>query len=229
MDREGVEPFEPPLLLAAATTTARLLRRAVSYPARARNIGSGSRASPSISRGGRSTQQATAPVVGGSRPLSRPAEAGRCFLSHSPTLRPWIVRRRMRIRVVRTSYVEGLWSPSRRSLPENRQAKADAYSQRSFPTRSAAGLSLSGGASIRTLSSQAGHHPSVRCSRFASETTKATLPDRPRCEAPVRMVPSAHASLRGRRCRRAGARRPRAGSSTVSPWRPRPSRRGSWV
>jgi len=32
-----------------------------------------------------------APPVGPwSRPLSRPAEAERCFLCHSPTLRPWI-------------------------------------------------------------------------------------------------------------------------------------------
>jgi hypothetical protein len=35
--------------------------------------------------------------AGASRALSRPREAGRCFPSRSPTLRPWIADRRLRI------------------------------------------------------------------------------------------------------------------------------------
>ncbi len=48
------------------------------------------------------------------------------------------------------SCVEGLWSPSLRGGVGKEQAKADAYCQRVFPARSTEGLSLSGGASIRS-------------------------------------------------------------------------------
>ena len=59
-------------------------------------------APPSISpTSGRSTQLRSS----GASCVSRGPEAMRCFLSHSPTLRPWIVRGR-------ASYVEGLWSPA---------------------------------------------------------------------------------------------------------------------
>ena len=50
----------------------------------------------------------------------------------------------------RTSYVEELWSPSLARSRENAQAKAHAYSQRYFQRDDAEGLSLSGGASIRS-------------------------------------------------------------------------------
>jgi hypothetical protein len=160
--------------------------------------------------------------------MSRTAVAERCFLSHSPTLRPWIACRRLRELAMTVVLRGGALEPEPLPLPENAQAKADTYSQRAFSCRSAEGLSLSGGASIRTVSSQAGHHPFVRCSGSRPETTKATLPDRPRVEAPVRMVPSAHASLRGRSYCRAGARPRRAGSSTGRPRGRWPSRRRSY-
>jgi hypothetical protein len=49
---------------------------------------------PSPERPGRSTQQASAARrATARRSLSRPAEAGRCFPCHSPTLRPWIAGR----------------------------------------------------------------------------------------------------------------------------------------
>jgi hypothetical protein len=55
-----------------------------------------SRASPSTSRHGRSTQQASTTCRAWLPPLSRPLEAKRCFLCHSPTLRPWIRDSRLR-------------------------------------------------------------------------------------------------------------------------------------
>src|SRR5439155_17122006 len=51
------------------------------------------------------------------RRRSTQCESELCFLSHSLTLRPWIL-----------SYVEGLWSPALR----NSQAKAAAYSAASI-------------------------------------------------------------------------------------------------
>jgi hypothetical protein len=54
--------------------------------------------------------------------MSPPAHAERCFPSHSPTLRPWIVC----VRVTRASYVEELWSPSLVAPSLNSHAKANA-------------------------------------------------------------------------------------------------------
>jgi hypothetical protein len=57
--------------------------------------------------------------------MTRPAEAKRCFPSHSPTLRPWIANRRVRL----SSYVEGFWSP----IPERLSGKAHAKAHAPFP------------------------------------------------------------------------------------------------
>ena len=57
--------------------------------------------------------------------MTRPAEAERCFPSHSPTLRPWIANRRVRL----SSYVEGLWSP----IPERLSGKAHAKAHAPIP------------------------------------------------------------------------------------------------
>jgi hypothetical protein len=54
--------------------------------------------------------------------MTRLAGAKRCFPSHSPTLRPWIVDRRVRS----PSYVEGLWSPSLVRLSGKAHAKVHA-------------------------------------------------------------------------------------------------------
>src|SRR5919197_3996990 len=66
----------------------------------------------------------------GSRPLSRPAEAEQCFLSHSPTLRPWIADRRLRISAAVAVLRGGALEPDPHHLLGKAQAKADAYSQR---------------------------------------------------------------------------------------------------
>src|SRR3954463_10626680 len=69
-----------------------------------------------------------------------------------------------------SSYVEECWSPSL-AAPAKLQAKANANSRAQFSARSAEVLSLSGGASIRTCLSQAGHHLS---SSFGAESPWST-------------------------------------------------------
>ena len=91
----------------------------------------GRRAPPSIPARRRSAQQANAGCGSWSRPVSRPPESERCFLCHSPTLRPWIVVQRLRGRHS-TSYVEGLWSPSLGARRGKTKAKADANASVSF-------------------------------------------------------------------------------------------------
>jgi hypothetical protein len=57
--------------------------------------------------------------------MSRPATlAGRCFLSRSPTLRPWICPS--------ASYVEGFWSPSLSTCLEISTLKHTQIFQRYF-------------------------------------------------------------------------------------------------
>src|SRR4051812_31142467 len=70
-----------------------------------------------------------------------------------------------------SSYVEECWSPSL-AAPEKLQAKAHANSRSQFRARSAEGLSLSGGASIRTYFSQAGHHLSSSSGTGSPWSTK---------------------------------------------------------
>jgi hypothetical protein len=53
-------------------------------------------------------------------------QAERCFLSHSPTLRPWIAARRMRTAGQTSSYVEEPRSPTLACLLAKWQAKANA-------------------------------------------------------------------------------------------------------
>src|SRR5215203_1330272 len=65
--------------------------------------------------------------------MSRTAAAERCFLSHSPTLRPWIACRRLRELAMTVVLRGGALEPEPPSIPENVQAKADTYSQRAFP------------------------------------------------------------------------------------------------
>jgi hypothetical protein len=60
------------------------------------------------------------------------------------------------------SYVEELWSPSLAHGSANGQAKADAYRLAHLQRGYAEGLSLSGGASIRSRASQAEHHLGFR-------------------------------------------------------------------
>jgi hypothetical protein len=61
--------------------------------------------------------------------MTRPAQAERCFSSHSPTLRPWIAR----VRVTPASYVEGHWSPSlRRSFRKIDRLKQTLFAGRFF-------------------------------------------------------------------------------------------------
>jgi hypothetical protein len=83
------------------------------------------------------------------KPMSRPAEAERCFPSHSPTLRPWIDDRSGTI----TSYVEELWSPIPGRFRKKCTLKHTRYFLRYLQRRSTENLSLSGGASIRPTSS----------------------------------------------------------------------------
>jgi hypothetical protein len=82
------------------------------------------------------------PSIPPRREIDAAARSEPGFPSHSPTLRPWIA--------CTASYVEELWSPSLGRCPEKWQAKAHAYSPAQFSARSAEGLSLSGGASIRS-------------------------------------------------------------------------------
>jgi hypothetical protein len=56
------------------------------------------------------------------------------------------------------SCVEELWSPMPHASAEKAQAKAQLYLQALFSSANAEGLSLSGGASIRSRASQAEHH-----------------------------------------------------------------------
>jgi hypothetical protein len=53
-------------------------------------------------------------------------------------------------RVRTASYVEGFWSPSLVRSDENGRLKQTLIAQRPFSARSTEGLSLSGGASIRS-------------------------------------------------------------------------------
>jgi hypothetical protein len=115
---------------------------------------------------GRSTQVRASP------PLSRADRAERCCPSHSPTLRPWIAGRR------RPSW-RGFGARARGVLLQNVQAKANAFIPASYLQLSAARLSLSGGASIRSLSPSDVHHLCA-IESVASERKKATLLGRPR-------------------------------------------------
>ena len=112
----------------------------------------------------------------GSRPLSRPAAAERCCPCHSPALRPWIDVRRLCTGDGTPSYVEELWSPSLWRAPRKPQAKADAYSQRSFPGLRAEGLSLSGGASIRPRACSSWASPFVLRSLSRLRNDEGDLP-----------------------------------------------------
>src|SRR5436305_13574024 len=97
----------------------------------------------------RSTQQAR------SLPLSRSASAERCFPSHSPTLRPWIVDR---LRRWSASYVKELWSPSLARHSEKRQAKAHANYLRSFQRQAPRVFLSRAGPRFDLELVQAGHH-----------------------------------------------------------------------
>ena len=97
----------------------------------------------------RSTQQRACSASDARRVSFSPAE--RCFLSHSPTLLPWIAAppdAHSRIGV--SSYVEEPWSPNLGVRSKKCRQKLTHNYQRYFTTRHAEGLSLSGGASIRS-------------------------------------------------------------------------------
>src|SRR6266568_8356219 len=110
-----------------------------------------SRASPSIPRVAGDRRSRRAPPVGPwSRPLSRPAEAERCFLCHSPTLRPWITDHWVRMCAVVAVLRGGALEPEPQTLLlENCRLKQTLIASVYFQ-RDAEGLSLSGGASIRS-------------------------------------------------------------------------------
>src|SRR6266540_1349702 len=85
-----------------------------------------------------------------SRSLSRPPEAERCFLCHSPTLRPWITDRWLRTCAVVDVLRGGALEPEPRALSlEKRRLKQTLIASVYFQ-HNAEGLSLSGGASIRS-------------------------------------------------------------------------------
>ena len=65
--------------------------------------------------------------------MARPAEAGRCFPSRSPTLRPWIAGRRLRSARRSPSYVEELWSPSLTRVVKNDRLKPTQITGVHFP------------------------------------------------------------------------------------------------
>ena len=107
--------------------------------------------------------------------VTRRPWALRCCPSHSPALRPWIARRRMRDRnadVLRGGALE----PGARVASENAQAKAAVTWTASFtaPKRAGTFLSEAGPRFLLELL-QAEHHLVVRVLCFASGTTKATL------------------------------------------------------
>jgi hypothetical protein len=109
--------------------------------------------------------------------MSHPAHAKRCFSSHSPTLRPWIARHSRDAGVLRGGVLEpeppALFLRNRRlkqTLISSAISQAEA--QRVF-------LSQAGPRFVLDLL-QAGHHPRLFASCFASETTKATRLGRPR-------------------------------------------------
>src|SRR5215212_3846339 len=99
--------------------------------------------------------------------MSRAAEAATMF--SEPLANPSTLDRRPSACATGVSVVlrGGALEPEPRASQENSQAKAHAYCQASFPWRDAEGLSLSGGASIRTGAFQAEHHLFVRrCCRL---------------------------------------------------------------
>src|SRR5438094_7464834 len=110
-----------------------------------------SHASPSISRVTGDRRSRRAPPFGPlSRPLSRPAEAERCFLCHSPTLRPWITDHWLRMCAVVAVLRGGALEPEPQTPQlENRRLKQTLIASVYFQL-DAEGLSLSGGASIRS-------------------------------------------------------------------------------
>jgi hypothetical protein len=109
----------------------------------------------------------------------RAPDAERCFLCHSPTLRPWIVPRQLRCRRW-TSYVEGLWSPSLAQALLNSQAKADAYRLTHFYARTPRVFLSQAGPQFGLVLLQAEHHLGIRRRLIAFRTKKATPLGRPR-------------------------------------------------
>ena len=139
----------------------------------------------------------------------------RCCPSHSPTLRPWIGRRRLRDRPVVRPTWRGIGAGASGAMAKMRRQKHGVLAQRHFGA--AEGLSLSGGASIRSydffkLSITSG----ALGLRAASETTKATLLGRPRTEPLCRLGTSGHASGR-ERCRCRADRRQTGGRRAALP------------
>src|SRR5207245_2879607 len=132
-----------------------------------------SRASPSIPRVTGDRRSRRAPPVGPwSRPLSRPAEAERCFLCHSPTLRPWITDRWLRMCEVVAVLRGGALEPEpHTSLLENRRLKqtliASVYFQR---------------ATLRVFLSQAGPRFDLELVQAEHHPWFRTLIDRPQTE-----------------------------------------------
>jgi hypothetical protein len=79
-----------------------------------------------------------------------------------------------------SSYVEEFWSPTLAAFPLFEHANANRIPVCAFSHGNAQSLSLSSGASIRPIFSQAGHHLSLLLIGLASKTTKATPLGRPR-------------------------------------------------
>jgi len=137
----------------------------LSYPPERGCAGRGGRQNPLLRppppTGGRRSGRAASP--GRLEVSVTTAECGRCCLCHSPTLRPWIARRAGYARPA-SSYVEELWSPSVGRCLEKCKLK-QTFIQRFLEPGSANGLSLSGGASIRSRT----------CSRWASPTVSRRM------------------------------------------------------
>ena len=87
-------------------------------------------------------QAARREVASSASYVSLGSKAERCCPSHSPTLRPWIVDRRVRCPLRSPSYVEGLWSPSLAHVTEIRRRKQKLNTDAHFILRAEESFSL---------------------------------------------------------------------------------------
>jgi hypothetical protein len=159
---------------AAPARGGRLSRRSGARVPRSRGLlsscrsvseGGAGRTAPSVHLGSRGRRSGSA--------LTRTTEAERCFLCHSPTLRPWIA-------ADAASYVEERWSPALLRSPEIRRQKQRLIQQRIRMRRWRRGTFLSqAGPRVSVVAFHVEHHPSVLFD-LARTTTRATLSGRPR-------------------------------------------------
>ena len=149
---QGVEPRSPRSERGVLPVRRSRNVRAPAVSAPAGHARGRSRASPSIPRAdGRSTQQASATcraMVASSVSSARSRTMFSMPLAYPSTLdhRPPVAH----IHSDRRPTWRGFGARASRAVVGKAQAKANAYCQRVFPARSTEGLSLSGGASIRS-------------------------------------------------------------------------------